>query len=247
MGCCPPKRVAYYNSNRRILKVLYSAVYGEGYPFSSLADKVVGVTKPSEMIEFDSALVVWGGADISPDLYGHPMSRRCAPYAGRRDRVEWELMREAIDMEIPIIGVCRGAQMLCAAAGGVLLQDVNNHGGYGHEVTTHDGQTFHVNSIHHQMMVPYAVKHELLAWATTPVGAPYIWKDDKIFDPGRDSGTDNWREPEFVYFPDIDGYAIQWHPEGMKENCPATKYILDFFNKKQKELRPTKTWLKHEA
>jgi gamma-glutamyl-gamma-aminobutyrate hydrolase PuuD len=182
---------------------------------------VVPVTQPEEMTEFDSALVIWGGADISPELYNHPTSRRTSAYAKRRDEVEWALIQEAISMELPIIGVCRGAQMLCAAAGGYLLQDVRNHAGPHHAVYTADGKEFYTNSIHHQMMVPNDVEHEMVAWTKSSIGAPYLYKDDKTFEPGPEM---EWVEPEFVYFSKIDGYAIQWHPEAM--GLPESGYEL---------------------
>lgn len=238
------------------MKVLYSAVYDGAYPFDSLAETTKAVVDPDEMTELDSALIVWGGSDISPDLYQHPISRRCAPYAGRRDMVEWALMHEAISMGIPILGICRGAQMLCAAAGGFLIQDVQNHAGPDHYVITFDGKKLKTNSLHHQMMVPAKqtqhsseVEYELVGWAEKNKGTPYIYKDDKFFDPLA-HGFGDWKEPEFLYFPKIDGYAVQWHPEMMDENEEATKYIIDYFNTKQAALRPKKWWFnamkKHE-
>lgn len=226
------------------MNVLYSAVYDGGYPFESLARHVETVIDPTDMLDFHSALIVWGGSDISPEFYGHKMSRRCAPYAGRRDRVEWALMQEAIDMEIPIIGVCRGAQMLCAKAGGFLIQDMNNHAGPDHFVETIDGKEFKVNSLHHQMMVPYGVNHELIAWSKKNVGAPYIFRDDKLFKPAEYGYSDDnnpWREPEFIYFPEINGYAIQWHPEMMANNVEATQYIIEFIKSKEAK-RTNRTW-----
>jgi carbamoylphosphate synthase small subunit len=233
---------------------LYSAIYGEdGYPFHDLAEKVVPVTHPEEMTEFDSALVIWGGADISPDFYSHEMSRRCAPYAGRRDQVEWQLLQEAIEMEIPIIGICRGAQMVCAAAGGFLIQDVEGHAGYDHHVVTQEGLILKVNSLHHQMMVPApqnpgdpAVEYELVAWAIKNQGEPYIYRDDRIFKPEK-YGFEHWKEPEFLYFPKIDAYAVQWHPEMMFPEAEATKYIINYFNEKQKMIRAAKKHNKEPA
>ena len=222
------------------MKYLYSAVFEGGYPFDSLlhADgEVIPVLDPSDMLSYDAALLVWGGADISPTLYKHPTSERCFPYSARRDAIEWALIQEAISMELPIIGICRGAQMLCAAAGGYLLQDVHCHAGVGHSVNTKDGHTFHVNSIHHQMMVPEGTEHELIAWSSKNVGAPYIYRDDKLFQPPED-----WKEPEFIYFPKIDGYAVQWHPEMMDLQSEATNYIFDFFRKKQEERRKDRVW-----
>lgn len=202
--------------------VIYSGMWASDcHPFHSLARVAKPALKPEDMTESSSILVVWGGADISPALYGHPQSR--TTYPGRdRDPIEWALMKRAVEMGIPIIGVCRGAQMLCALAGGFLIQDVRGHSGH-HTVETHRGDSLTVNSIHHQMMAGLEkVPHELLAWSTTNRSNQYIWKDDQIYNP-----PEGFVEPEFVYFPEVRGFAIQWHPEMMSENSPATRFIMD--------------------
>ena len=185
--------------------------------------------EPDDLKEGDSALIIWGGSDINPELYRHPMHRTTHP-GGLRDRREWSLLQRAIERGIPIIGVCRGAQMLCAAAGGFLIQDVHGHYGH-HSVTTIDDQKFIVNSIHHQMMAGFEqVDHELVCWREGRKGAPYGYMDNKEYQP-----KDDWKEPEFVYFPKIRGYAIQWHPEGMAEQSDATQYVLNYITKKEEE------------
>lgn len=150
--------------------------------------------------------------------------------------MEWTLLQRAIEMGITIIGVCRGAQMGCAASGGFLIQDVNGHIG-GHNVKTFDGKTFRVNSIHHQMMVPADAEHQLVAWSeynlsTERVGhAPYYgYKQDELFVP-----PEGWREPEYIYFPKTNIHAIQWHPEMMQTDSPATQYVLNFIKEKENE------------
>lgn len=218
------------------MKKLYSALYSDsGYPFNALLDddsrdNVQTIRDPEEMQEKDSALVIWGGADIHPELYNHPMHRTTYP-GGQRDRLEWALLNRAVDLGIPIIGVCRGAQMLCARAGGWLIQDVNGHAGGAHWVATHDGDQFLTNSIHHQMMAGLGtVDHQLVAWSVKRLSDSYGYMDNQWFLP-----QEGWKEPEFVYFPKIKGYAIQWHPEGMAQSSPATEYVLKFITEKEKE------------
>jgi putative glutamine amidotransferase len=185
--------------------------------------------------EPDSALIIWGGSDINPAYYDHPMHSTTYP-GGQRDRLEWSLMQAAIEKGIAIIGVCRGAQMACAAAGGFLIQDVENHSGR-HDVTTFDGKVLQVNSIHHQMMVPQGTEHQLVAWSSKPLsvvnGRPYYgYKADEQFVP-----PEGWVEPEFIYFPKINAYAIQWHPEMMPRDAEATQYVLSFIKEKEDERR----------
>ena len=67
-------------------------------------------------------LIVSGGADVDPRRYGQsPHERTGAP---RTDRDEWEdlLLTAAVDLELPFLGICRGAQMLNVALGGTLVQ-----------------------------------------------------------------------------------------------------------------------------
>ena len=203
-------------------KVLYSISFGsDAYPFHDLAQRVQVVRHADAIVEEDSVVVVWGGADINPNLYNHPTSKTTYCY-NARDDLEWKSMQRAIKMGIPIIGVCRGAQMLCAAAGGFLIQDVTNHAGYGHTITTPDGSVISVNSIHHQMMAGLErVDHELLAWSTENRSTHYTWKNDLTYPTPA-----GFKEPEMVWFPRIKGMAVQWHPEAMKEDCLATQYIM---------------------
>ncbi|BBZ48651.1 gamma-glutamyl-gamma-aminobutyrate hydrolase [Mycobacterium heidelbergense] len=79
------------------------------------------------------ALVITGGYDLDPAAYGqrpHPETDR-----PRTDRDAWEfaLLRGALDRGLPVLGVCRGAQVLNVALGGTLhqhLPDVLGHGGH---------------------------------------------------------------------------------------------------------------------
>lgn len=212
-------------------RVLYSAIWGDAGPFHSLVDKVVAVDSPREILDTNSYLVVWGGSDINPALYHHPQSKTTSP-GGRRDIVEWALMNRAKELGIPIIGICRGAQMLCALAGGFLIQDVGGHHGH-HNIRTKDGEILGVNSIHHQMMCwnpeEMTDQPELLAWASPARSRKYIYKDDQNWTPPL-----SWTEPEFVYFPNVNGFAIQWHPEMMAEGVPATEFIINSINERLK-------------
>lgn len=171
------------------------------------------------------ALVIWGGEDISPSLYNEPVSRMTG--AGKelsfRDKVEVEACKEAIARGIPLIGVCRGAQLLCALAGGRLIQHVENHC-YSHFIDTFDGESVVTSSCHHQMMVPFGVDHKLIAWAQKRISPFYINGNDE-----DDEFMHDKPEPEIVWFPKIKGLAIQGHPEfhADPENDPFVKYCME--------------------
>jgi gamma-glutamyl-gamma-aminobutyrate hydrolase PuuD len=202
--------------------VLYSACYYGAYPFEDMAHKVESVKDSDQMVNPDSILVIWGGADINPKLYGHPTSKTTHCYDAR-DTLEWACIQRAIALGIPMIGVCRGAQMMCAAAGGFLIQDVYGHAGRHHMVETNDGRRFMTNSIHHQMLAGLEkVDHVLLASMPQAISHKYTYKNDLVYTPPA-----GFKEPEMVWFPKIKAMAIQWHPEGMAEDCEATQFVME--------------------
>lgn len=168
------------------------------------------------------ALVIWGGEDISPSIYGDAVSRytHAPAVPSRRDRIEMDACQAAIERGIPIIGVCRGAQLACALAGGRLIQHVNGHSG-SHMMETSEGPTVRTSSVHHQMMYPWDVDHQLLAWSEDNRSNVYIIGNDET-----DPEMVNKCEPEVVWFPKIKALAIQGHPEFCNPDDPFVQYCL---------------------
>lgn len=204
---------------------LVSSIFQEYYPFD-LMERVTSCDHSGDpkFLQKGDILVVWGGSDISPSLYNRDVSKRtgASDRPSRRDAIEWAMMQQAQVLGIPIIGVCRGAQMLCALAGGFLIQDVTNHFS-NHAVVSYDGAEFYTNSIHHQMLYPFDVEHEMLVKSKEKRSEHYLDVDTEIFVP---------EEPEFVYFPKVKGFAIQWHPEAMGPECVATQFIFQEIEKR---------------
>lgn len=156
-------------------------------------------------------LVLSGGADIDPDYLGEePLD--CISVNPRRDAQELVLVRLAVERQIPILGICRGIQMLTAALGGKLYQDIKTQHGRpciehsqtiarglpSHDVKIEKDSLLHslmgtetlaVNSFHHQ-----AVKEVPQGFRVTAMS------EDGIIE-GMESTT----------FRPILG--IQWHPE----------------------------------
>ena len=156
-------------------------------------------------------IVLSGGADIDPDFLGEePLD--CVSINPRRDRQELTLVRLAADRQIPVLGICRGIQVLAAALGGKLYQDIKTQhdrpciehsqniarGLPSHEVKLEKDsllygffgkETLAVNSFHHQVV------KKVLAGFRVTASAP-----DGIIE-GMESTT----------FRPILG--VQWHPE----------------------------------
>jgi len=80
------------------------------------------VEDPDLVLGRVDALVLAGGSDVDPTSYGetpHPQTQRVWP---ERDRFELALARRALKRDMPLLGICRGMQMLNVALGGTLVQ-----------------------------------------------------------------------------------------------------------------------------
>ena len=80
------------------------------------------VAEPDQLLDRVDGLILAGGADIDPDSYGavaHPETRGTWP---DRDRFELALTRRALERDMPVLGICRGMQLLNIALGGTLDQ-----------------------------------------------------------------------------------------------------------------------------
>lgn len=71
------------------------------------------------------ALIVGGGDDISPDHYGGDVHAKVKADPAR-DQLEIAWIRRAIEQQIPLLGICRGAQLINVVLGGTLYQDIRD-------------------------------------------------------------------------------------------------------------------------
>jgi putative glutamine amidotransferase len=85
---------------------------------------------PDDALEALDALVLAGGADIDPDSYGCPRHPKTVNTRPERDRAEIALARRALDRDLPVLGICRGMQLLNVALGGTLIQHLPDDFGH---------------------------------------------------------------------------------------------------------------------
>lgn len=186
-------------------------------------------------MEAPGILIIWGGADIHPSFYNRPnLGSYVGNSASQRDETEARLFAEAVAKNIPIFGVCRGAQLGCALSGGILIQHIGGHG-HSHRMTTVTDDVYITSSIHHQMMYPWAIPHELIAWSTIPHSGEYIGLSEAELAalPTRkypEYDTPQPIEPEIVWFPETKCLGVQGHPEYMEETHPFNVYMKELVN-----------------
>lgn len=189
---------------------------GPGYITSPVADLSDFYPKEGDLVLF------LGGQDIDPSLYGADyVDIHGTKFPGRtarahnyglspRDELEFRLGLAAIDKGVPLIGCCRGAQLLCILAGGSLIQHTTLHHGQ-HDLHLWDGRHLMCNSVHHQMMRPKSTEHRWLGWSHRR--STVYHHDEKVDGPFDPTVEFKLGEPEILYFPTIKGLAFQYHPE----------------------------------
>lgn len=164
-----------------------------------------------------------GGSDWNPKLYNHS-KHVTTGYNDRIDEEQMSIIKEAIKHDVFMIGICRGAQGLTIAAGGVLIQNVTNHGN-DHSIYLKSrflaNQSVKVlcNSYHHQMCFPYVLKKdkfEIVAYSRNVSGKYEFGPEEN--ERYNHMIADSFKEPEIIWYPEIGGYAIQAHPEFTKTN-----------------------------
>ena len=79
---------------------------------------------PAGFLDCLDGLLVTGGSDVSPLLYGEEPLRGLGPIGSDRDAFEAALVREAVRRGLPVFGICRGSQLVNVALGGSLWQDL---------------------------------------------------------------------------------------------------------------------------
>lgn len=99
------------------------------------------------------ALLLPGGGDADPALYGQEMCGSNPP-DHERDRDELELIRLFLSQEKPILGICRGHQMINIALGGTLIQDLPDER-HRHDAQTDTDRVHRVRSVHPLMIELY--------------------------------------------------------------------------------------------
>ena len=174
------------------------------------------------MVGLCDGIILSGGVDIHPCHYHEEILQVCEDFDVFRDDFEYKLLDVALSKNIPILGICRGSQMLNVYFGGTLYQDLSlkadckimhrQKGSRGfpcHRIDVRPDTFLSriyqsgdlVNSYHHQAVKDLAKPFTLVATS-----------DDGVVEAFENS--------------EMHIYAVQFHPEMMIENDPKAKEIF---------------------
>lgn len=180
--------------------------------------KAPGQTRLDEL----DALVFTGGPDVAPERYGlDEGDHRCEDVDRERDRVEFTALHEARLRALPVLAICRGAQLLNVAAGGTLLPHLDGHRGVSadlqHAIRLNapsrlaeiaGEQEATVNSAHHQAVDRLAPSFRATAY-------------------GPDGTIEAFESRSPIEVSPL--LAVQWHPERLPDDHPLGGGLLRAF------------------
>jgi putative glutamine amidotransferase len=161
-------------------------------------------------------LVLSGGGDVDPARYGAARDEACGPANPARDEAELALCREALASGLPLLGICRGLQVINVALGGTLhqhLPDLVGHdghspevSGYGaHKVSVAPGSQLSAVLGRTEAAVPTHHHQAIDRLGTGLVGT--AWTDDGVIEAAEFQHPDEG-SPAGPFM-----LAVQWHPE----------------------------------
>jgi len=195
-----------------------SVVAAGGVPL--VLSPLMGHSYAARALDGVDGLVLTGGEDVDPSWYNAELSPRTNPPDRDRDLFELALFAAARQRELPILGICRGIQLVNVALGGTLYQDLpserpgpvdHNRSGAradrSHAIRLTPGSlaaealgatALRVNSFHHQGVRDLAPK--LVATG---------WSEDDLIEVVESAAGEPWV------------LAVQWHPEEMHADAHA--------------------------
>ncbi len=175
-------------------------------------------------LEACDGLLLTGGEDIDPAYYGAERSPKLGAVDHERDRFELALFTAARERGLPVLGICRGLQLINVALGGTLYQDLPSE--RPSDVDHNPDSSRHARAHHVRLapgsraarvlgvdrLVPNSFHHQ----AVKQLGAGLVasgWSDDGLVE-AIETSEGPWL------------LAVQWHPEEMHEDVTAPELKL---------------------
>lgn len=181
----------------------------------------------ADALRLCDGLLLTGGHDIDPALYGQAPLPQCGVLCPARDKMEVYLLRAALAADKPVLGICRGIQLLNAVLGGTLYQDLP---------TQHPSDVTHVmtppydRAVHTVEILPGTLLADLFGAGTLAVNSYHHQAVDKaapglqVMAQAPDGLVEAVRLPGKAFV-----VAVQWHPEFSYKSDACSKALLQAF------------------
>lgn len=172
-------------------------------------------------------IIIVGGSDIEPSFYGAKRSPKCERSAPERDEYEIRLAKIALEAKMPVLGICRGMQIINIMMGGTLFQDLSD---IGREVLEHrnspkkDYKRFHAVNVERDSRL-----HSIFGKTRIDVNTSHHQAVAKAGDRlDVSSRADDEIVEGIEYTGDSYMIGVQWHPEAMADSESTDRLFADF-------------------
>lgn len=184
-----------------------------------------------------SGLLFTGGTDIAPGLYGKgDDTSRCKPPDDRLDSLEFRLVSLAEAKGIPVLGICRGLQVINTALGGSLVTDIPEEMG---SDVTHQCSDY-LRCYHMVRIVKGSLLDSISGTSQDSVASNHHQGIDRLAEELKVVAYAADGLPEAIEWEDQTGkaflLAVQWHPERMSPGSPLSRpLIIRFIDEARKK------------
>jgi putative glutamine amidotransferase len=172
-------------------------------------------------------LVLSGGGDVAARHFGQPQHPKAQPPDEARDEMELALTREALSIGLPILGICRGAQVLGVALGGQLVQDLDSELPGAAKHSTQSGEE---TNRHWVTVLPGSRLAAVLGAEKVLVNTFHHQANGEL---GARALRTAWSEDGVIEAIELDSEAfvvgVQWHPERMWRRAPRQRRLFEAF------------------
>jgi putative glutamine amidotransferase len=173
-----------------------------------------------------SGLILPGGGDIDPAVYGRPRHPRTHNVSLVRDRFELAVLQAALDRDLPVLAICRGMQLLNVGLGGTLEQHLGDRPGR----LPHDRDRPRAEAAHKVRVVPDSVLARVLGTTELAVNSHHHQGLERIADELTEVG---WADDGVLEAVEARArscvIAVQWHPEVMAPVDRTQAAIFSYF------------------
>lgn len=178
-----------------------------------------------------NGLLLPGGADIAPEMYGQAPVKECGKPNELRDKAEPEILSAFLETGRPIFAICRGIQLLNVFKGGTLKQDIKNEQKYKHmDFLSRSG------SIHPIEIEKDSLLFGIVGSENTDVNSMHHQAIDKV---GGGFKVTARSADGYIEAIELEGYpfclGVQWHPEHMSKKSEIQRRLFTAFAEKARE------------
>ncbi|MBE7065619.1 MAG: gamma-glutamyl-gamma-aminobutyrate hydrolase family protein [Ruminococcaceae bacterium] len=189
-------------------------------------------TELPEIVELLNGILFSGGEDVNPKYYGEETQEACGKICDDRDEFELKLYKYAVSKNLPILGICRGIQLINVAAAGTLIQDIPSFTAEKIPLDKHKQQPPYENFAHSSNVIEKTYFSELFGKDKISTNSMHH-QAVKDLAPGFKAGviSDNGII-EAIYSENHNFIVgVQWHPEFLWDKGGETEKLFEAFIK----------------